>query len=162
CRRRGARRLPGPAPGQPGRGATEHRPAVRAQRAAPEVGGGRPGPAARRRPGPKPPGTPDPGQPSHPPPPPPLPPPPRPPHAPPRPAGGWAFRPGDICAFVNGGALAEMVQSGQDQFLLLRTQQTPKAVAEPQVHTSYQQSVRFLLGQGKALAEATQEAAREQ
>src|SRR5262249_20148440 len=82
-------------------------------------------------------------------------------HTHPEPGGGVTFSAGDISAMVNGGAVVEIVQSGGDQFLLLRTQQTPKTVNEADVLRDYEIAMRPLLGQGKTVAQATQAAAVE-
>jgi hypothetical protein len=80
-------------------------------------------------------------------------------HTHPAPGGGLSFSGGDFVAMLNGQAPVEMAQSGADQFLLVRTSQTPGRMNRPQVEATYQGRILKLLAAGMSLAEATQGAA---
>jgi hypothetical protein len=79
-------------------------------------------------------------------------------HTHPDPAGGISFSGRDLAALINSGARVAIVQSGPDQFLLLRTQKTPKEVAPAVLGPAYDAAVRRLLVEAKSPAEATQAA----
>jgi hypothetical protein len=75
------------------------------------------------------------------------------------PGGGMSFSGGDIVAMLNGQAPIEIVQGHADQFLLLRTGQTPAQMNRAQVEAAYQGRVVKCLAAGKTLPEATRDAA---
>jgi hypothetical protein len=82
-------------------------------------------------------------------------------HSHPLQGGGLSFSAGDMLAMLRGGMPLEIVQSGADQFLLLRTAQTPERVDRGQVTTAYDKRLAPLLTAGRTLAEASRIAARE-
>lgn len=74
---------------------------------------------------------------------------------------GMALSGGDFAPLLVCGTLLEIVQSGKEHFLLLRTQASPKNVQPAAIHTAYEQALRTALTEGKTLAQATQAATAE-
>jgi hypothetical protein len=75
--------------------------------------------------------------------------------------GGFGFSAGDLRAVINQGSTLEVLGSGGELFLVLRTGQTPAQVAESQVTDAYETALRRFLGAGQTPAEATRRAAAE-
>lgn len=72
-----------------------------------------------------------------------------------------AFSGGDIVGMINDGTKVEVVQSGDTQFMLVRTGETPASVDGVKMNTEWEARFRELQRDGKSYEEASRIAARE-